>query len=119
MGRRVAAFVNVGGAPANLGNCPRASRIPVGLQLRPMTCFHPERGVIFLMAELGMPIIHLLNVREVAGDYGLPFDPIPLPQIGEGRIYLESRHPVKFVFLSLALIFLTLLWAARQSGKRV
>lgn len=110
--RPISAFVNVGGAPANLGWCPRAGQIPVGLQIRPLTCFHKERGLIFRMAERGIPIIHLLNVRKLAKDYGLPFDPKAMPKVGDGGVYYEKRPPARILSLSLALLALALFWAS-------
>lgn len=92
-GRRIRAFVNIGGTAVNLGESPRAQKIPVGLQLLPMMDAHRARGVIFKMAERGIPIIHLLNIRRLARWYGIPFDPSPLPPLGEGPVFLRcGRH---------------------------
>jgi poly-gamma-glutamate system protein len=75
-----AAFVNIGGAEVNLGISPRVLNVPPGLvdhlDLPPVN----QRGVLFEMASRGVPVIHLLHVRGLALRYGLPWDPLPLPE---------------------------------------
>ena len=39
-----------------------------------------------MMAENNIPIIHMLNITHLAGKYGLPVSPTPLPLPGEGEI---------------------------------
>jgi poly-gamma-glutamate system protein len=84
--RRVAAFVNIGGADANLGTSPLVLRVEPGhntdLALPPPA----QRGVLFEMAARGVPVIHLLHIRGLALRYGLPWDPLPLPEPGSGRL---------------------------------
>ncbi|MFQ5904211.1 MAG: poly-gamma-glutamate system protein, partial [Candidatus Binatia bacterium] len=89
-GLPIKAFINVGGTAASLGSGPLADRIPTGLQLNLQSLGHPRRGLIFRMAETGIPVIHLLNIRSLALQYRLPIDPIPLPQIGEGPVYFTK-----------------------------
>jgi poly-gamma-glutamate system protein len=92
-GEKIKLFVNIGGASVNIGRCLEILRVPNGLiQLLNTfeTCPPPERGVLFKMAERDLPIIHLLNVKELATRYGLPLDPIPLPEIGKGFVYFKS-----------------------------
>ena len=39
-------------------------------------------------AARNVPVLHLLNIKRLALDWGLPFDPVPLPTIGESkRVY--------------------------------
>jgi hypothetical protein len=45
-------------------------------------------------AGRGTPVLHILNVRRLAVDWGLPFDPVPLPAIGDNaRIYGRLAFP--------------------------
>ncbi|NLJ46777.1 MAG: poly-gamma-glutamate system protein [Treponema sp.] len=85
-GRACAAFVNVGGASANIGEDDRALELLPGIN--PPKSLSPEgRGTAFAMSARGVPVIHLLNLRALARDYGLPWDPVPFPGIGESRVY--------------------------------
>lgn len=85
-GKVCAAFVNVGGASANVGEEAEALELAPGLN-PPGRLPSGGAGVVFEMAARGVPVIHLLNLRALARDYGLPWDPVPVPRIGESRVY--------------------------------
>jgi len=90
-GRPVRCFVNVGGASASFGDTPASLALPNGLVLKvPGVPQSPTRGVVFEFASRGIPVVHLLYVRGIARDNNLPFDPIPLPPVGEGGVF--ERH---------------------------
>ncbi|UCF91397.1 MAG: poly-gamma-glutamate system protein, partial [Desulfobacterales bacterium] len=65
-GQKPAAYINVGGSLLALGNCPEAYGLPTGLLTQTPLSDHPDRGVIFRMNELGIPIVHLLNIKQIA-----------------------------------------------------
>jgi len=81
-GRRIRGFVNVGGASANYGDTAASLDLPNGLVLRlPQMPTSPTRGLVFEFAARGVPIVHLLYVKGLARDNGLPFDPVPFPPL--------------------------------------
>ena len=42
----------------------------------------------------GVPIVNILNIKRLALDWGLPFDPVPLPAIGQNaRAYRRMPFP--------------------------
>jgi poly-gamma-glutamate system protein len=79
---RPAAYVNIGGADANLGSSPLVLKVRPGLDTDLALPPPEQRGVLFEMAARGVPVIHLLNIRGLALRYGLPWDPVPLPKPG-------------------------------------
>ncbi|MHB1192134.1 MAG: poly-gamma-glutamate system protein [Longimicrobiales bacterium] len=84
----VSAFVNVGGADANVGISPSLLALRPGL-LPPADIPLPpaaQRGVVHAMATAGVPVIHLLDMRGLAGRHGLPWDPVPSPASGTTRL---------------------------------
>ena len=83
----VAAFINIGGSDANLGTSPMVLELQPGLNEGIDLPPEEQRGVLFEMAARGIPIIHLLNIRGLASRYGIPWDPVPLPQSGETHLY--------------------------------
>ena len=118
--RRVSAFVNVGGSDANIGTSPMVLDVSPGLhaslELPPET----QRGVLFEMAAQGIPVIHLLNVRGLTARYGIPWDPIPIPEPGATRIFDDESTTTSafwligaFYLVSLGVI--ALLFRARSS----
>ena len=88
----ISALVNIGGGQTSLGTCPHASTLPTGYWPSLPACSHAGRGVVERVAERGIPVIHLLNIRELAHRYGIP--------VGEGRsredpvaVYSERAVP--------------------------
>ncbi len=89
-GRPIRCYVNIGGASASFGDTPDSLELANGLVLRvPDFPRSPTRGVVFEFAARGIPVVHLLHVRGLARDFGLPFDPVPLPPAGEGGVYVR------------------------------
>jgi poly-gamma-glutamate system protein len=72
---RPRAIINIGGGQAVLGSCRHAASLPVGLWKSTPDCDCPDRGVLTRVSELGIPVIHLLQLRRLASLYGLDFEP--------------------------------------------
>jgi poly-gamma-glutamate system protein len=89
---RPVAFVNIGGADANLGSSPLVLKVPPGLNRDVSLPPADERGVLFEMAAAGVPVIHLLHIRGLALRYGLPWDPLPLPEPGTTVLRESARQ---------------------------
>lgn len=102
--RPVKAYINVGGGLASLGAAINGRLIPPGLSKNLALKNFPVKGVIVRMAERGIPIIHLLNVERIARAYGLPIAPQTMPEIGEGRVFMEERHNILIAGLCLAIL---------------
>lgn len=98
-GRRIAVFVNIGGNSANLGTDAAVLRLEPGLAETVPAAAPGRGGVIQAMASRGVPVVHLLHVAGLCRRYGLPWDPKPLPEPGEGGLdkLLESRDPGRLV----------------------
>ncbi len=88
----IRAYINVGGGIASLGSTINGKIIPAGLSKRLAMKNYPARGVIIEMAKREIPIIHLLNIRKLQQQYGLPTSPVPLPEPGEGEIFVQKRY---------------------------
>jgi poly-gamma-glutamate system protein len=74
-GAKPAAFINVGASQTSLGNSPEAYKLPTGLLKHIYASDDPDRGIIFHMQEQGIPVIHLLKIKNLAKQFGIPFDP--------------------------------------------
>jgi poly-gamma-glutamate system protein len=112
---RPAAFVNVGGNLTSLGATAEEAVFPAGLsRSRPRASTDPRRGVLTRMAERGVPVIHLLGIRQLAARYGLPFDPRPLLPAADAAVLRPTRHSRAFAAGGLALIGAALFWTHRR-----
>ncbi len=105
-GKRPDAFINVGGSLASLGVCPEAAMLSTGLVHHIRPCSGPKRGIIFRMAERGVPVIHLLNIKRIARRYGLPSDPVPLPPVPDGRVMKPYKYQMSATMFALVLLCL-------------
>jgi poly-gamma-glutamate system protein len=87
-GRPIRCFVNTGGSAASWGDTDASLSVPNGLVAKwPVMPTAPTRGLVFEFAERRVPVVHLLFVRGLARDNHVPFDPVPLPPVGEGDVY--------------------------------
>ena len=84
--RPVKAFVNIGGSWANIGTNAEVLKLRPGLTRDVFVPPPAERGVLQAMAARRIPVIHLLNIKGLCERYGLPWDPRPLPEPGDGRL---------------------------------
>lgn len=52
-----------------------------------------DSGLIQRYNAQGLPVIHLLNIKRLTADYGLPYDPEVLPTLGENALYERAAVP--------------------------
>ena len=69
-------LVSIGGSQANLGTDPDVLRLEPGVH-RPGDDVPAGNGVIASALETGVPVLHVLNVRELAAREGIAFDGAP------------------------------------------
>jgi len=110
---KIKAFINVGGGISSIGSVENYKFIPSGLSISLPMKNYPVRGVMIDMAEKNIPIIHLLNVNQLAQKYGLAVNPTPLPRPGEGEIFIQKRYSVLltsgvtlFLIIAIAFVFI-------------
>ena len=89
-GVRPGAVVNVGGALVGLGSCRESYELAPGLSKRPLPCTTGTPGLAMRLSADGVPLLHVLNMRRLAVELGLPFDPVPLPTPGNNRAIYGS-----------------------------
>lgn len=75
-GRQPALYVNVGGGHASLGGCPDSAKWPPGLSREPRPCPGGVPGMLHVMSNRNVPVLHLLNIKELALSAGIPIDAV-------------------------------------------
>lgn len=109
----VACFVNVGG---NLVSTGGGTAYDGGCGL--LRSGSDDQGLIGQYVTQDIPVLHLLNLKKLFPQYGLPVDPIPTPQPGEGTVYYEQTVSLPLVWSTLAAGMLTLVWVVKGTVKR-
>lgn len=117
------AYVNVGGGTVSVGTNigkrmfePGLNRtLPQGAPLPSMV-----DSVMTRFVKEGVPVIHVTQILRLAARYGLPVQPAPMPQVGEGRIFQREQYNSWLVVAILLGIVLTLYAFIRsQVGHRI
>ncbi len=97
------AYINIGGGAASVGPSINARLIPTGVvpaeELRGLG----GRSVLSEFAQAGVSVVHLLDVPEISADNDLPSAPVPLPEIGSGKLYSELKYNIWIAFTALLL----------------
>jgi poly-gamma-glutamate system protein len=119
-GKSIKAFINVGGGIASLGHTVNSELIPSGLTMNLLMRNYPVRGVIVQMGQNGVPIIQLMNIRDIINKYDLPYGPIPLPSPGEGGIFTQKKYDLvvtSIATLVLAIIVILVFISERKNHR--
>ncbi|MCX8014330.1 MAG: hypothetical protein N3A02_08595, partial [Rectinema sp.] len=138
-GGPIRAFVNIGGADANIGNNSASLKLPAGI-VRPADTrrLFPGKNVFVLNSTQaggargasaswpgglvgayladGNPVIHFLNIKGLAAQEGIPIDADPRAAISL-RI-LQARSPSKPVLAFFTVMAIIALMVPIRKGER-
>lgn len=121
--RLYAACINVGGGVASLGTTFNHRLLPPGLVLRKdieaISTPGGVEGVISKFSRSGVPVIHILNIRQLTEKLKMPFAPIPLPKIGEGRLYSRQRYNLWITTLCFVIVAGMVFAVGMRSHKQI
>jgi poly-gamma-glutamate system protein len=101
---KISLLINIGGGQTMLGSCPHSTSIPNGLHAKLTTCRDDSRGLIARMNEQGIPFIQLLDIKNLAGQYGIAISP-GTNYAGSTNLYstTRSKKPVLALILVICL----------------
>lgn len=91
-GKPIGLYVNVGGGLVSLGGAQNARLVPAGLTRRLAARNYPNRGVVNVLGERGVPILNLLEVERVAREEGVTNLAGGTDAPGEGPIFYTYRY---------------------------
>jgi poly-gamma-glutamate system protein len=119
-GEPIKAFINIGGSWSNIGTDASVLNLRPGLVQGKRLPIPEDGGVIHRMAAKRIPVIHLLNIRGLTNRYDLPWDPVPLPPPGKGRIYHQTRekNPLFLILCGVYLLFVVFFLIWRGMAKK-
>lgn len=102
-------YVNVGGGLSSLGNSINGRLLKPGYHRFINLKNIPLKGTMFLMADRGVPVVHLLDISRFARSYDLPDAPDPLPEPGTGNMFKDEIYNVTIATIALVILFILVL----------
>lgn len=118
-GREIKCFINVGGNDVCFGDSSIMVHADGGILTELAEKDHSV-GLIQLFLQDHIPVIHILNIKGLATEYGLPIDPSPLPEIGSGGVYYSYQYQkgLGVAVLAVALVLMGgYVHTSRPQGK--
>ncbi|MBO6515589.1 MAG: poly-gamma-glutamate system protein [Bacteroidia bacterium] len=99
-------YINVGGGVASLGSKRNGFALKAGLNEDVLLASLPDKkGVVFQMAQMKVPIIHLLHLNVLMNKFNIPYEPMPIPKVGTGDLYHTLKYDL--VITGICLVVLT------------
>jgi poly-gamma-glutamate system protein len=107
-GAPIGAYVNVGGGTASVGTRLGKRLFKPGLNRVAPPKTTPYASVMARFVDEGIPVIHMVKIISLAERYGLQIQPVVMPAVGEGKIYVKEEHSVVLTLAVLLAILFSL-----------
>lgn len=110
-GDNVKLFVNIGGASPNCGTSSYTLNFPQGLVMPENFPEIPkviDRGLNYEYAEIGVPVLNLLNVKLLAQENDIAYDSVPMQKAGESGVYAQTKYSRALIIITLLLTLFVL-----------
>jgi poly-gamma-glutamate system protein len=112
-------FMNIGGNQSAMGNTSCSINIPTGLIKEKLNCQPKNPGLIHAINDRGIPIIHLLNIRNIAISNGISLLPSDQNRPGQGDVYFIKERPVWLSFILLPVLIVAIIIVNKRSGHQI
>lgn len=119
--KSIKAFINVGGGIASLGNPINGRIIPSGLSHFIPNKNFPVNGIMIQMGQQRIPVIHLLNIKQLAANHGLSTIPTIKPEPGKGEIFVKEKYSMVILIISTSILvsFILLIYFADKKYYKI
>ena len=116
------AMINIGGGVASLGTSFNSKLLAAGIVSRAEVTEISLReggieGTLSKFVQKNVPILHVLNIKSLTEQLGMPFAPIPIPEIGSGSLYAEERYNI-FVSSVCLIVVCSLVFVVGYHSKQ-
>lgn len=91
-GEPIAAYINVGGGTVSVGTKHSKYEFRPGLNVRPAPSAMEIDSVMARFLGTGVPVLHFVQIEDLAARYGLPIQPREMPRVGTGDVFLQRRY---------------------------
>ena len=120
-GRRIAAYINVGGGTVSVGTKVGKKLYNPGLNRKPLRPnIKKIDSVMTRFSQEEIPLIHMVFIDRLAEKYGLPTSPSVIQEVGEGRIFMHLEYNDYLVVACLlGLLLISYLFLRKDIGYRI
>jgi poly-gamma-glutamate system protein len=91
-GKPYVAYINIGGGSVSVGRSIGKKRYRPGLNLKPPPTATEIDSVMTRFANKGVPVVHLVEIRQLADRYALPIAPTTMPAVGQGDVFVRRTY---------------------------
>lgn len=91
-GRAIKAYINVGGGTVSVGRSIGKKLFKPGLNLKTPAGVKKADGVMSRFSQKKVPVIHLVQVLELAEKYELNAAPTTLPEVGKANVFSSNEY---------------------------
>lgn len=105
-GAQIKCYINVGGGTVSVGRSLGKKLFHPGLNRNPPARYRKVDGLMSRFAGENVPVIHLVQVTELAQRYGLTVSPDVAPSVGEASVFKAVGYNN---WLAVAVLGVTLL----------
>ena len=118
------AMINVGGGVASLGTSFNSKLLPAGIINRSDVVNISIRdggieGVLAKFAKKNVPVLHVLNIKSLTEQLGMPFAPIPIPEVGSGVLYAVEKYNILIATVCLFIVCGLVFGVGYQSKQKI
>lgn len=108
----ISCFVGVGGNITTIGLEEDTMKAGV-LAPYTVTAVREGDGLLQYYNARGLPVLHLLNIKQLAAQYSLPFDPETIAPPGQSALYYHTVYP-RLLALAGVLGAAGILWCIKR-----
>lgn len=115
-------FVNVGGNVAGMGKGDREFKGSQGVLWDSGKKLNGNSGLMERYLRSGIPVVQLLNLKQLCLEYQISYDPVVMPEIGTEGVYMTteySRTAIIAVCMAAGIWFLLMCGEKKRKRKEV
>lgn len=116
-GHDIACFISVGGNLVSFGGVYDKLNTKMGIIREQVYRVDDESGLVYRFLAKGIPVINLLNIKDLSIRYGLEVDADTPYRIGEGGVYYSYLYPNKLILTILVLAITLLIFYRKRILK--
>lgn len=102
-GEDIKCFINVGGNIVSFGKGSALAYVGGGI-IKDIESSVDDLGLAQHYLRNNIPVIHFLNIKDIALEYGLPIDPKDIEEIGKSNVFYEYKYNKTIILITIAFI---------------